>query len=184
MQFFTNHIGQFNLVTGLVEHLHDKVRVVMITSGLHQRTPVGAVEFENPSVDTSYQQLAAYGQSKIANLLFAKELQRRFAGTEKTAYVVHPGVADTNLARHMGPVMSRVVRAVDPLFPKSVSEGAAIGVFAAVSPRALPLAGGYLVDLNVQAPRADLEDASLDMRLRAGSEKIVRTLEGLRCPMG
>jgi len=76
----------------------------------------------------------------IADLLFAKELQRRFAGTKKTAYAVHPGVVDTNLARNLGPVLSRVLAAIGPLFLKSVGEGAATEVFAAVSPKAVPLA--------------------------------------------
>jgi NAD(P)-dependent dehydrogenase (short-subunit alcohol dehydrogenase family) len=49
-----------------------------------------------------YKPLAAYGQSKIADLLFAKELQRRFAGTKKTAYAVHPGVVDTGPAEGPG----------------------------------------------------------------------------------
>jgi WW domain-containing oxidoreductase len=74
-------------------------RLVMLSSEGHRRAPVGAIEFDNLSGDKGYQPLAAYGQSKIANLLFAKELQRRFAATKKTAYAVHPGVVDTNLHR-------------------------------------------------------------------------------------
>jgi WW domain-containing oxidoreductase len=112
----------------------------------------------------------------IADLLFAKELQRRFAGTKKTAYAVHPGVVDTNLARNMGPVLRRVLAAIGLLFLKSVGEGAATEVFAAVSPKAVPLAGNYLADSNVQKPRADAEDAALATRLWAESEKIVQAL--------
>ena len=67
--------------------------------------------------------MAAYGQSKIAILLFAKELQRRFAGTKKTANAVHPGVVDTNLARNLGPVLRRVLADIGHLFLKSVRRG-------------------------------------------------------------
>jgi WW domain-containing oxidoreductase len=176
LQFFTNHIGHFMLVTGLLEQLKDEGRVVMLSSEGHRRAPVGAIEFDNLSGDKGYQPLAAYGQSKIANLLFAKELQRRFAGTKKTAYAVHPGVVDTNLARNLGPVLSRVLAAIGPLFLKSVGEGAATEVFAAVSPKAVPLAGNYLADSNVKKPRADAEDAALATRLWAESEKIVQAL--------
>ena len=105
LQFFTNYIGHFMLVTGLLEQLKDEGRVVMLSSEGHRSAPVGAIGFDNLSGDKGYQPLAAYGQSKIANLLFAKELQRRFAGTKKTAYAVHPGVVDTNLARNLGPVV-------------------------------------------------------------------------------
>ncbi|MBB2931959.1 SDR family NAD(P)-dependent oxidoreductase [Paraburkholderia silvatlantica] len=176
LQFFTNHIGHFMLVTGLLEQLKDEGRVVMLSSEGHRYAPVGGIEFDNLSGDRGYQPLAAYGQSKFANLLFAKELQRRFTGTGKTAYAVHPGVVATNLARNLGPVLRRVLAAIGPLFLKSVGEGAATAVFAAVSAKALPLAGSYLSDSNEDKPRADAEDAALAMRLWAESEEIVQVL--------
>ena len=154
LQFFTNYIGHFMLVTGLLEQLKDEGRVVMLSSEGHRSAPVGAIEFDNLSGDKRYKPLTAYGQSKIADLLFAKELERRFAGTKKTAYAVHPGVVDTNLARNMGPVLSRVLGAIGRLFLKSVGEGAATEVFAAVSPKAVSLAGNYLADSNVMKPRS------------------------------
>ncbi|GJI92314.1 hypothetical protein RugamoR1_54770 [Rugamonas sp. R1(2021)] len=58
--------------------------------------------------------MTACAQSKIPNLLFARELQRRFADTKKTAYAVHRGVVDTNRARNLGPVHSRVLAAIGP----------------------------------------------------------------------
>jgi NAD(P)-dependent dehydrogenase (short-subunit alcohol dehydrogenase family) len=176
LQFFTNYIGHFMLVTGLLEQLTDEGRVVMLSSEGHRSAPVGAIEFDNLSGDKGYKPLKAYGQSKIADLLFAKELEHRFAGTKKTAYAVHPGVVDTNLARNLGPVLSRVLGAIGRLFLKSVGEGAATEVFAAVSPKAVPLAGNYLADSNVLKPRADAEDAALATRLWAESEKIVQAL--------
>ena len=176
LQFFTNHVGHFMLVTGLLEQLKDEGRVVMLSSEGHRSAPVGGIDFDNLSGDKGYQPLRAYGQSKLANLLFAKELQRRFTGTKKTAYAVHPGVVATNLARNLGPVLSRVFTAMGQLFLKSVDEGAATAVFAAVSPKALPLAGSYLSDSNVKKPRADAEDATLAARLWEVSEEIVRAL--------
>jgi WW domain-containing oxidoreductase len=148
----------------------------MLSSEGHRRAPVGGIEFDNLSGDKGYNPLAAYGQSKIANLLFAKELQRRFAGTQKTAYAVHPGVVATNLARNLGPVLRRVLAGIGPLLLKSVGEGAATEVFAAVNAKALSLAGSYLSDSNVEKPRSDAEDAALATRLWAESEKIVQAL--------
>ncbi len=176
LQFFTNHIGHFLLVTGLLEQLGDEGRVVMLSSEGHRQAPAGGIEFDNLSGDRGYEPLKAYGQSKLANRLFARELQRRFAGTSKTAYAVHPGVVSTNLARNLGPVSRRVLSAIGPLVLKSVGEGAATEVFAAVHPKALPLAGGYLVDSNAATPRADAADAALAARLWAESERIVETL--------
>ncbi len=77
LQFFTNYIGHFMLVTGLLEQLKDEGRVVMLSSEGHRSAPVGAIEFDNLSGDEGYKPLAAYGQSKMADLLFVKELQRR-----------------------------------------------------------------------------------------------------------
>lgn len=176
LQFFTNHIGHFMLVTGLLGQLKDEGRVVMLSSEGHRFAPVGGIDFDNLSGDRSYQPLTAYGQSKMANLLFAKELQRRFAGTRKTAYAVHPGVVATNLARNLGPVIRGVLAVTAPLFLKTVGEGAATEVFAAVNAKALPLAGGYLADSNVKKPRADAENAALASRLWAKSEEIVRAV--------
>jgi WW domain-containing oxidoreductase len=87
---------------------------------------------------------------------------------------VHPGVLDTSLARNLGPVLRPVLGAIGPLFLKSVGEGAATEVFAAVSPKAMPLDGSYLADSNVKKPRADAEDAALATQLWAESDKIVQ----------
>ncbi|MCD9008108.1 SDR family NAD(P)-dependent oxidoreductase [Luteimonas sp. XNQY3] len=176
LQFFTNHIGHFMLVTGLLDQLKDESRVVVLSSEGHRQAPAGGIAFDNLSGDKGYKPLTAYGQSKMANLLFAKELQGRFSGTRKTAYAVHPGVVDTNLARNLGSVLRRGLAAIGPLFLKSVGEGAATEVFAAVNPKALPLAGSYLSNSNVEKPRADAEDAALAARLWAESEKIVQAL--------
>ena len=73
-------------------------------------------------------------------------------------------------------MLSRVLAAIGPLFLKSLGEGAATEVFAAVNAKALPFAGSYLSDSNVEKPRADAEDAALATRLWAESEKIVQAL--------
>lgn len=176
LHFFTNHIGHFMLVTGLLDRLEDTGRVVMLSSEGHRQAPVGGIAFDNLSGDQGYRPLTAYGQSKMANLLFAKELQRRFAGTGKSAYAVHPGVVSTNLARNLAPLAKRLLTLIGPLFLKTVGEGAATEVFAAVNAKARSLAGNYLLDSNVATPRADAEDAALALRLWTRSEKIVQAV--------
>jgi WW domain-containing oxidoreductase len=176
LQFFTNHVGHFMLVTGLLELLTEDGRVVMLSSDAHLRAPPGGIQFDNLSGDKGYTPWGAYGQSKIANLLFAKELQRRFAGTKHTAYAVHPGVIATNLARNMSSAAQFVFGLVKPLVLKDTPQGAATEVFAAVSPKALPLAGMYLADCNAKKPRSEGEDAALATRLWEETEKIVKTL--------
>ena len=95
LQFLTNHIGHFILVTGLLDRLADDGRVVMLSSEAHRSAPATGIELDNLSGAAGYRGWTAYGQSKLANLLFAAELGRRFAGSERTAYSVHPGVIKT-----------------------------------------------------------------------------------------
>jgi NAD(P)-dependent dehydrogenase (short-subunit alcohol dehydrogenase family) len=176
LQFFTNHIGHFMLVTGLLDSLADNGRVVMLSSMAHAQAPKGGIQFDNLDGARGYSPWGAYGQSKFANLLFAKELQRRFGGTKKSAYAVHPGVIRTNLARSMGGAVQVVMAIVGPLFLKTIPQGAATEVFAAVHPKALALAGQYLADCNTASPRKDAEDAALARQLWSVSEQIVQGL--------
>lgn len=176
LQFFTNHIGHFMLVTGLLEQLTDDGRVVMLTSSAHTMAPKGAIEFDNLGGDKDYGAWKMYGQSKMANLLFAKELSRRFEGTKKTANAVHPGVIRTNLSRHMNPVANRVFGVFGSLFQKSVPQGAATEVYVAASPKAAGITGKYWADVNVAKPRNDAEDAAVAKKLWEVSESIVAKL--------
>ena len=176
LQLFTNHIGHFMLVTGLLDDLAENGRVVMVSSRAHLRAPAGGVEFDNLSGVRDYAPWKAYGQSKIANLLFAKELARRLEGTRKTANAIHPGVIFTNLSRHMNPVARVAFRALGSLMMKSVGEGAATQCYVAVHPAAATISGKYWVDSNVAEPRADGTDAATAARLWSASEELVSRL--------
>ena len=176
LQLFTNHVGHFMLVTGLLDALTDAGRVVMVSSRAHLRAPAGGIEFDNLSGARDYAPWKAYGQSKIANLLFAKELARRLEGTRKTANAIHPGVIFTNLSRHMNPVARVAFRALGSLMMKSVGEGAATQCYVAVHPAAATISGKYWVDSNVAEPRADGTDAATAARLWSASEELVSRL--------
>jgi len=179
LQFFTNHIGHFILVTGLLDSLADNGRVVMLSSAAHLAAPKGGIQFDNLSGEKEYKPWAAYGQSKMANLLFAKELARRMAGTGKTANAVHPGVINTNLSRYLGlpaPLVKIGFGIADGLFFKSTPQGAATECYVAVNPGAASISGQYFADCNVAKPRADAEDPALATRLWEESEKIVAGL--------
>ena len=115
----------------------------------------------------------------MANLLFAKELARRFAGTRKTANAVHPGAIRTNLAHSMGYPRWAVDLAYgigDLLVFKSVAQGAATECYVAVNPGTAKISGAYWVDCNVREPRADANDPVLAAKLWEASEKIVARL--------
>jgi WW domain-containing oxidoreductase len=173
LQFFTNHIGHFILVTGLIDRLSATGRVVMLSSDLHKMAPKVGIELDNLDGAKGYGAWRNYGQSKLANILFAVQLTQRFAGTQRTANAVHPGVIATNLNRHMNPVVSALQRASAPLFLKSVPQGAATEVFVATHPSLAGVSGEYFADCNVARPSANANDAALAQRLWGVSERIV-----------
>jgi NAD(P)-dependent dehydrogenase (short-subunit alcohol dehydrogenase family) len=174
LQFFTNHIGHFILVTGLIDQLTATGRVVMLSSGAHTQAAKGGIEFDNLDGSKGYGAWRQYGQSKFANILFAKELARRFASapsTQRTANAVHPGVIKTNLGRH-NPVVGVVLGALGPIFLKNVAQGAATQVYVATSPSLATVSGKYFADCNVTTPRDDAEDAATARKLWEVSQQI------------
>jgi WW domain-containing oxidoreductase len=175
-QFFTNHIGHFLLVTGLLPQLAEAGRVVMLSSSAHRQAPKVGIDFDNLNGARGYSPWAAYGQSKLANLLFAKELSRRFQGSKNTANAVHPGVIRTSLQRHMNPFLAASMAALGPLALKSVAEGAATEVYVATRPELAVVSGEYFADCNIASPRADANDPALAKRLWERSEEIVAEL--------
>jgi NAD(P)-dependent dehydrogenase (short-subunit alcohol dehydrogenase family) len=175
-QFFTNHIGHFLLVTGLLDQLSEAGRVVMLSSSAHRTAPKTGIEFDNLNGARGYSPWSAYGQSKLANLLFAKELSRRLAGSKKTANAVHPGVIRTSLQRHMNPLLAATLALAGPLALKSVAEGAATEVYVATRPELAGVSGEYFADCNLAKPRPDANDPALARRLWDVSEEIIAAL--------
>jgi NAD(P)-dependent dehydrogenase (short-subunit alcohol dehydrogenase family) len=129
MQFGTNHLGHFALTAQLIGLLVRTrgSRVVTVSSNAHL---LGRIDFEDLNSERSYQKWMAYGQSKLANLLFGLELQRRSAasGGNPISVVVHPGYAATNLQRSSG-----FFRWVNPVVAQSAEMGALPTLYAAVS---------------------------------------------------
>lgn len=142
-QFFVNHIGHFALVTGLLDRLTSRGRVVVVSSGAHRFAKDG-LELDNLSGQRDYDPWRMYGRSKLANILFARALDRRLAGSERVALSLHPGVIETNLGRHV-PDRVAMYERLKPML-RTVGQGAATQVFAAVHPAAAALRGEYLAD--------------------------------------
>jgi NAD(P)-dependent dehydrogenase (short-subunit alcohol dehydrogenase family) len=177
LQFFTNHIGHFILTTGLLDRLADGGRVVVVSSSAHNFAPEAGIEFDNLSGERSYGAWRAYGQSKLANLLFAKELARRLQGAGKTANAVHPGVIlTTNLSRDVPSPLMLVARSAASLFTKTIAQGAATPCFVAAHPSLQKTSGAYFVDCNIGQSSARSHDAALAQRLWEESERIVAKL--------
>ncbi|MFD4636199.1 SDR family NAD(P)-dependent oxidoreductase [Lentzea sp. NPDC058436] len=164
-QFATNHLGHFQLTTALLPALRaaGAARVVNLTSGGHR---LSDIRWDDPHFTTGYEPMLGYGQSKTANVLFAVELDRRWAADGIRGYAVHPGViVGTELGpsrpedgvavtpeqiRAMGLVDDSGRPVIDPARGmKTPEQGAATSVFAATSPLLADIGGVYLKDNDV-----------------------------------
>ena len=127
-QFATNHLGHFALTNLLLPHITD--RVVTVASSAHRW---GGFDLDDLNWERrEYRTERAYGQSKISNLLFTLELQRRLEGTGLRAYAAHPGYAATNLQSHTGnPVKHALMALGNRVVAQSAEAGALPTLYAA-----------------------------------------------------
>jgi WW domain-containing oxidoreductase len=176
IQFFTNHVGHHLLVTRLLDRLSDTGRVVVLSSSAHRRAPPEGIRFGDLSGEKAYSPRTAYGQSKLANLLFAKHLAARLPKAGQTANAVHPGVIRTNLQRHLGVGLRAVFSTLGPLFMKTVPQGAATQCYVAVHPAAASVRGEYFADCNVARPSRLARDAALAAQLWERTERIIASV--------
>jgi NAD(P)-dependent dehydrogenase (short-subunit alcohol dehydrogenase family) len=136
LQFGTNHLGHFALTGRLLPVMEgrDDARVVTLSSTAHK---FGRIAFDNLNGDRRYFRWRAYGQSKLANLLFALELDRRLRAAESTvkSLAAHPGYAATNLQTAAPPLVDRIVmRVSNAVVAQSDEMGALPTLFAATQP--------------------------------------------------
>lgn len=171
-QFATNHLGHFQLTNGLLPALRAAggARVVEVSSWGHH---LSDIRWEDPHFETEYDGMAAYGQSKTANVLFAVELDRRWNSDGIRGYALHPGgIVGTNLGpsfsiedwRAMGLVDDDDQPIIDPdRDMKTPQQGASTQVFAATSPLLADIGGVYLADNDVSPLEADATPVTIDM---------------------
>ncbi|MFE9112697.1 oxidoreductase [Streptomyces collinus] len=131
MQFGTNHLGHFALTNLLLPHITD--RVVTVSSGAH-RWGGARIDFDDLDLAANYTPQRAYARSKLANLLFTLELQRRLteSGSPVRALAAHPGYAATNLQSHAAsPVLRAFMRIGNRFFAQDDRAGALPTLYAA-----------------------------------------------------
>ncbi|MEU7920851.1 SDR family NAD(P)-dependent oxidoreductase [Micromonospora zamorensis] len=188
MQFGTNHLGHFAL-TGLLLDLLLPVpgsRVVTVSSTGHRIR--AAIHFDDLQWERSYGRAAAYGQSKLANLMFTYELQRRLAAHGTTvAVAAHPGVSNTELTRNTPSIVRRPVTWLAPVITQPATAGALPTLRAATDPSVL--GGQYYGPDGLGEVRGhprlvtsspESYDVTVQQRLWAVSED----LTGVRFPVG
>ena len=156
-QFGTNHLGHFVLVNRIASLIAPGGRLVSVASGGHR---ISDVDLNDPNFErTPYDPAVAYGRSKTANILFAVEFDRRHRTREVRATAVHPGGILTELGRHMKPgALEGAVEQLNvqlaaegrpPYRFKTIPQGAATSVWAAVVAPAGEVGGRYCEDCQV-----------------------------------
>ncbi|MDP1629842.1 MAG: SDR family NAD(P)-dependent oxidoreductase [Caulobacter sp.] len=156
-QFGTNHLGHFVLVNRIASLLKPGARVVSLSSAGHR---FADVDLDDPNFETTpYTEFGAYGRAKTANALFAVEFDRRHKADGVRAASVHPGGIQTELGRHMTPTLVQEMlssintaneEAGAPAFEwKTIPQGAATSVWAAIVAPADAVGGQYCEDCHV-----------------------------------
>ena len=168
--FATNHMAYFVLTHCLRERLiaAAPARIVNTASAAH----IGrALDFDDLQLEKQYSIMTAYGRSKLANILFTRELARRLAGTGVTANCLHPGFVATGLGQRSGGVFALAVRFA-MLFAGRGERGANTIVHLASSPDVVAISGRYFIDSRPAEPSAAAKDDAAAKRLWEESERI------------
>ncbi|TRY62657.1 hypothetical protein TCAL_07957 [Tigriopus californicus] len=180
MQIGTNHLGHFLLTNLLLDKIKASApaRIVHVSSRAHER---GQMDLDDLQWEKKkYNSMNAYGQSKLANVLFSNELARRLHGTGVTSNSLHPGVVKTELGRH-------IEAAIGPLkyllyffvffFMKNAKEGAQTSIHCAVEETLKEESGKYFSDCKEKEAQPLAKDEGLAKRLWELSSKLVNLNE-------
>ena len=179
LQLGTNHLGHFALTGRLLPLLlaSPDPRVVVVSSEAHR---TGKINFADLMGEQSYGRWRAYGQSKLANLLFVRELQRRAPGTPLMAVAAHPGYANTNLQSGQGNfLLEAVLKIGNKVLAQSDAAGAWPQQYAATMDDVVPGAfygprgfGGMKGSPTLVTPTKAAQDDAVAKRLWEVSEKL------------
>jgi retinol dehydrogenase 12 len=168
--FALNHMAYFVLSHGLREPLlaAAPARVVNTASAAHQSAQL---HFEDLQFARAYNGVSAYQRSKLCNILFTRELSRRWVGKGVTVNCLHPGFVASRFGKESGGLLPFVLRAAQ-LFAISPEGGAKTLVYLASSPEVADLSGGYFFSCRARAPAPQAEDDNAAKRLWRESAKL------------
>jgi NAD(P)-dependent dehydrogenase (short-subunit alcohol dehydrogenase family) len=175
-QFGVNHLGHFLFTCLLLPRIirSAPARIVNVSSMAHEW---GTINFEDLNGAKSYSAGKAYCQSKLANVLFCKELARRLADTGVTTYSLHPGAVDTELQRHLDDTYFRganfIKNAFAKLFFKTPEEGAQTTIYCSVDEKLANQTGLYYSDCKEKTPSSKARDPETAKKLWEVSANLV-----------
>lgn len=177
LQMGVNHLGHFLLTHLLLDYLKASApsRIINVSSIAHTRGFIDTSDFNS---EKDYDPKKAYEQSKLANILFTRELAKRLKDTGVTVNALHPGIVDSELMRHM-PVVSSFFGKIFVypflwLFSKYPSSGAQTSIYCALDPYLENVTGQYFADCKKADVSENAKDDKMGLWLWKLSEKWCR----------
>ena len=175
LTFAVNHLAHFLLTTLLLDLLKASApsRIINVSSGAHTRAEMN---FDDLNAEAKYGGMSAYGQSKLANVLFTYELARQLDGTGVTANALHPGVVKTGFGRNNGGAIGLVFKAFHTVagpFLLSAGQGAETSVYLSSSSEVDSVSGKYFVKKEPVRSSEASDDVAVAQKLWQVSEELV-----------
>jgi NAD(P)-dependent dehydrogenase (short-subunit alcohol dehydrogenase family) len=162
MTFATNHMAYFVLTNMLLPNLKPGARIVSTASDAHKGAKL---DFDDLQSAKKYSGFSVYGKSKLANILFNRELARRIAGTGVTANCLHPGFVATRFGDQSGGIVSIAVKIAKPIGAISPQDGAKTIIYLASSPEVEGKSGGYYYKNKLATPTKEAQSDADAKRL-------------------
>ena len=169
-QFGINHIGHFLLTTELVDVMDRGSRIVNVASGAHK---TGKIHFDDINLTKGYNVIKGYSQSKLANVLFTRELARRLKDRGITVNCCHPGAVATNIGIDRDTGFGKTITSLLKPFFQTPAEGARTAIFLATDESVKDITGEYFYRCRIANYSRRSKDMELAKRLYEFSEQLV-----------
>ena len=170
-QFGINHIGHFLLTTEVLDLMGEESRIVVVASGAHK---AGKIQFDDINLKRGYNVVRAYSQSKLANVLFAKELSKRLKDRGITVNCCHPGAVATNMGVSRETGFGKTITGLLKPFFQTPAEGARTAIFLATDESVKDISGEYFYRCKIAKSSRRSNDPELAKKLYEFSEALVK----------
>ncbi|MBO4457393.1 MAG: SDR family oxidoreductase [Butyrivibrio sp.] len=171
-QFGINHIGHFLLTTQLLDLMGEGSRIVVVASGAHK---AGKIHFDDINLEHGYNVVRAYSQSKLANVLFTKELAKRLKDRGITVNCCHPGAVATNMGVSRETGFGKTITGLLRPFFQTPAEGARTAIFLATDESVKDVTGEYFYRCKIAKSSKLSQDSELAKKLYEFSEELVKS---------
>ncbi|SEQ79172.1 NAD(P)-dependent dehydrogenase, short-chain alcohol dehydrogenase family [Lachnospiraceae bacterium NE2001] len=169
-QFGINHVGHFLLTTLLMDMMGKGSRIVNVASGAHK---IGKIHFDDINLSKGFNVITAYSQSKLANVLFTRELARRLKSRRISVNCCHPGAVATNIGIDRDTGFGKTITSLLKPFFQTPKEGAETAIFLAMDDSVKNITGGYFYKCKIAKSSRRSKDKALANRLYEFTEELI-----------